>query len=418
DRRGLSRAPEQSHAVVAKDDAAPSQHGALPVHAPLWLGRRPAAGIGDEPSRSGIVQPAKARRAHRGASAGDAADARRTDHRAENPRRRRHRKLGAARRRLRCGSRNEGPCARGHHGHLSPRLLAQCRRDRMRAMLLGLIGASIQRSLAPVLQEEEARHNGIRMHYQLIDLEGTARGADALPALIEAARVMRFAGPNITYPCKQTVIPLLDVVSNEARAIGAVNTVVREGDRLVGYNTDGSGWSWGFQRALPKADLARVVLLGAGGAGSACADAVLRLGAERLVVVDKDVARSAELVKRLNSHFKGKRASAGAEAAAALEGATGLIQATPVGMAKLPGMPIPERLLRPAMWYSEVVYVPLVTPLLKAARRIGCATADGGHMNVGQAVGGFKLFTGLDADVGRMDAHFRQLVTQRSKEAA
>ena len=199
-------------------------------------------------------------------------------------------------------------------------------------------------------------------------------------------------------------------VSEEARAIGAVNTVVREGDRLVGHNTDGSGWSWGFRRALPKADLLRVVLLGAGGAGSACADAVLRLGAARLTLVDRDASRASALAARLNANFGGSRAAAGADIATALEGATGLIQATPVGMAKTPGLPLPETLLRPAMWVSEIVYVPLETPLLTAARRIGCATADGGHMNVGQAVRGFELFTGLDADAARMDAHFRRFV--------
>jgi shikimate dehydrogenase len=288
----------------------------------------------------------------------------------------------------------------------------------VKKILVGLIGAGIQRSLSPAIQEEEARHHGLRLHYQLIDLDAAGVGAEALPGLISAARIMGFAGLNVTYPCKQSVIPLLDSLSEEARTIGAVNTVVREGSRLVGYNTDGPGWSWGFRRALPKADLSRVVLLGAGGAGSACSDAVLRLGAARLVVVDQEVARAEALAERLNGHFPGKRASAGASAAAALEGATGLIQATPVGMAKMPGMPISERLLRPAMWYSEVVYVPLETPLLKAARRIGCATADGGHMNVGQAAGGFRLFTGLEADAARMDAHFRQLVTQKSKEAA
>jgi shikimate dehydrogenase len=280
----------------------------------------------------------------------------------------------------------------------------------MKPMLVGLIGAGIQRSLAPALQEEEARHHGIRMHYQLIDLDGAARRAELLPTLIEAARVMRFSGLNITYPCKQTVIPLLDGVSDEARAIGAVNTVVREGDRLVGHNTDGSGWSWGFQRVLPKADLARVVLLGAGGAGSACADAALRLGATQLIVVDKEPARAIALSARLNDQFSG-RSSANTDIAAALQGASGLIHATPVGMAGTPGMPFPEALLKPSMWVSEVVYVPLETALLKAARRIGCPTADGGHMNVGQGVRGFKLFTGIDADVARMDAHFRRLVS-------
>jgi len=280
----------------------------------------------------------------------------------------------------------------------------------MKKLLVGLIGAGIQGSLAPALQEEEARHHGLRLHYQLIDLDAVAPGVEVLPALITAARVMGFAGLNITYPCKQSVIPLLDDLSEEARSIGAVNTVVREGNRLVGYNTDGSGWSWGFRRALPNADLSRVVLLGAGGAGSACADAVLRLGARELLIVDLDLSRAAALAERLNLHFPGRRASAATDAASALRGATGLIQATPVGMASHPGMPVPERLLRHSMWVSEIVYVPLQTPLLNAAQRIGCTTADGGHMNVGQAVGAFKLFTGLEADPARMDAHFRKLV--------
>jgi shikimate dehydrogenase len=281
----------------------------------------------------------------------------------------------------------------------------------MKKLLVGLIGAGIQRSLSPALQEEEARHHGLRLHYQLIDLDPARVGNEALPGLIGAARIMGFAGLNITYPCKQAVIPLLDGVSDEARAIGAVNTVVREGERLVGYNTDGPGWAWGFQRALPKADLSRVVLIGAGGAGAACADAVLRLGARKVMVVDQDPARARELADRLNQNFQGAPAGAASDVASALAGASGLIQATPVGMARHPGMPLPERLLRPSLWVSEIVYVPLETELLKAARRIGCPTVDGGHMNVGQAVRGFRLFTGLEADAARMDAHFRRLVS-------
>jgi shikimate dehydrogenase len=280
----------------------------------------------------------------------------------------------------------------------------------MKAVLCGLIGAGIQRSLAPALHEEEARHHGLRLHYQIIDLAAAGAGVEALPGLIGAVRMIGFRGLNITFPCKQAVIPLVDALSAEARTIGAVNTVVREGGRLVGYNTDASGWSWGFQRALPRADLSRVVLLGAGGAGAACAHAVLALGAERLIVVDKEPARAAALVERLNQYFPTNRASIAADAAAALPGATGLIQATPVGMAQYPGTPAAEAQLRPGMWVSEIVYVPLETALLKAARRVGCATADGGHMNVGQAIGAFKLFTGLDADAARIEAHFRRLV--------
>ena len=280
----------------------------------------------------------------------------------------------------------------------------------MRPLLCGLIGAGIQRSLAPALHEEEGRHHGLRVHYQLIDLDAARAGAEALPALMSAARVMGFAGLNITYPCKQAVIPLLDELSEDARLMGAVNTVVCRDGRLSGHNTDGSGWSWGFRRALPEAKLGRAVLLGAGGAGSAVAHAALRLGIEKLVIVDKEPARAEALAQHLNAAHGAGKASAERDIAAALDGADGLIQATPVGMEKHPGMPLAERLLRAQLWVSEIVYVPLETALLKAARRVGCPTADGGHMNVGQACRAFELFSGLKADVGRMEAHFRQLV--------
>jgi shikimate dehydrogenase len=281
----------------------------------------------------------------------------------------------------------------------------------MKKLLIGLIGGGIQRSLSPVLQEEEARQHGLRLHYQLIDLDESRVGPEVLPELMRAVRIIGFAGLNVTFPCKQAVIPLLDSLADEARAIGAVNTVVREADRLIGHNTDGPGWAWGFCRALPNADLARVVLLGAGGAGSACADAILRLGARQLMIVDQDAQRARDLAERLNAHLPGNRARS-LDLKRAMESATGLIHATPTGMLKLPGMPLDPALLRPSMWVSEVVYVPLETELLKAARRIGCPTMDGGHMNVGQATRGFKLFTGLEPDAARMEAHFRRLVAQ------
>lgn len=279
----------------------------------------------------------------------------------------------------------------------------------MSKLLLGLIGAGIQRSLSPALHEEEGRHHGLRVHYQLIDLDLAGVGVEVLPELLRAARVMGFAGLNVTYPCKQAVIPLLDALSDEARTIGAVNTVVRDGDRLVGHNTDGAGWSWGFRRALPDADLSRVVLIGAGGAGSACADAVLRLGAQALLIHDQDFERAAALAGRLNQSFGGTRARASDALSAALDAASGIIHATPTGMTKFPGMLLAEAWLRPAMWLSEIVYVPLETALLVAARRVGCRIVDGGHMAVGQAVHAFRLFTGRQADAARMDAHFRRL---------
>jgi shikimate dehydrogenase len=281
-----------------------------------------------------------------------------------------------------------------------------------RKLLVGLIGAGIQRSLTPAMHEEEARHHGLALHYQLIDLDRTHAGVEVLPTLLAAARTMGFAGLNVTYPCKQAVIPLLDDLSDEARAMGAVNTVVCRDGRLVGHNTDGSGWAWGFQRALPGADLSRVVLLGAGGAGSAIAHAVLRLGARHLAIVDHDARRAAELAANLGAAY-GRERVAAADIEGAMRDATGLIHATPTGMAKLPGLPLPAELLHPRLWVSEIVYFPLDTALLQAARTRGCATADGGWMAVGQAVGAFRLFTGLEPDAARMDVHLRRLLRER-----
>ncbi|MBL0089305.1 MAG: shikimate dehydrogenase [Ideonella sp.] len=279
--------------------------------------------------------------------------------------------------------------------------------------LIGLIGAGIQKSLTPAMQEEEASHHGLHLHYQLIDLDRSAEGAAQLPALIGAARTMGFSGLNITFPCKQAVIPLLDDLSDEARAMGAVNTVVFRDGRAIGHNTDGSGWARGFQRALPDADLGRVVLLGTGGAGSAIAHAVLRLGARHLVLVDREADRAVALAESLNAQHGAGRVSADVDVRRALPGATGLIHATPTGMAKLPGLPLPAEALHPGLWVSEVVYFPLETELLREARARGCAVSDGGGMAVGQAIGAFELFTGRAADAARVDAHFRRLVAAK-----
>lgn len=289
----------------------------------------------------------------------------------------------------------------------------------MEKLLVGLIGAGIGRSLTPAMHEEEAARQGLRVHYQPIDLDRTGSGVEALPGLLAAMRTIGFAGCNVTFPCKQAIVPLLDALSDEAARMGAVNTVVVERDgRLVGHNTDGSGWLAGFARQLPDADLRRVVLLGAGGAGSAIAHAVLGLPVGELVVVDADANRAAALAAALQSAHGSAGVSASADAKAALRGATGLIHATPTGMAKLPGLPLPAELLRPPLWVSEIVYFPLETALLQAARERGCTVADGGGMAVGQAVRAFELFTGRTADAARMDAHFRRLLATRDAREA
>ena len=119
-------------------------------------------------------------------------------------------------------------------------------------------------------------------------------------------------------------------------------------------------------------------------------------------MVDIDPARAAQVAADIVARFGAGRAKAGTDLAAAIATADGLINTTPVGMAKFPGMPIPAGLLRPDLWVAEIIYFPLETELLRSARALGCRTLDGGGMAVFQAVEAFRLITGVTPDAERM----------------
>ena len=279
------------------------------------------------------------------------------------------------------------------------------------AYLIGLIGTGIQASLTPAMHMQEAEALGVRYLYRLIDLTSLRLGVEALPDLLTAAERMGFDGLNITHPCKQLVLPLLHGMSDDARAIGAVNTVVLKDGKRIGHNTDASGFAAAFQRGLPDVRLGRVVQFGAGGAGAAVANAALGLGVGQLTLIDTDAARAADLAAGLCARFGAGRAIVGADMPAAVGAADGLINATPLGMAKYPGQAVPEALLRPEHWVSDIVYFPLETALLASARAKGCRVLSGGGMAVFQAVEAFRLFTGALPEPERMLAHFKRLTT-------
>ncbi len=286
------------------------------------------------------------------------------------------------------------------------------------AFLAALIGAGIAGSLTPAMHEREGAAQGLRTVYRLIDLARLGLGTEALPDLLTAASRLSFTGLNITHPCKQSVVPLLDALSDEARMLGAVNTVVlRDGER-VGHNTDGWGFAEAFRRGLPRAALDRVVLIGAGGAGAAVAHAALQLGVAQLTIVDVDAARSDRLAGELAARFGRARAAAGADLARAMAAAQGLIHCTPTGMTGHPGLPVAAELLQPSLWVADIVYVPLQTELLRVARSRGCRVLDGGGMAVFQAVEAFRLFTGIAPDADRMLRHFAKMSAARAVEDA
>jgi shikimate dehydrogenase len=278
------------------------------------------------------------------------------------------------------------------------------------SLLVGLIGAGIQASRSPALHMLEGTAQDLAYIYRLIDIEALGLSAAALPELIIAARRFGFAGLNITHPCKQTVIPLLDELAEDARAIGAANTVVFAADgRTVGHNTDWSGFAESFRRELADAPRSRVVQLGAGGAGAAVAHALLTLGAGALSIFDTDRMRAVGLVQNLRARFGADRAAVIEDLTSAIAAGDGLVNTTPIGMVGHPGMPVAREALRPDLWVADVVYFPLETELLRTARSIGCRTMAGGTMAVFQAVGAFRLFTGREPDAERMIRHFASM---------
>ena len=260
---------------------------------------------------------------------------------------------------------------------------------------VGLIGAGIATSLSPALHEREAAELELDYAYELIEI-----GERDVGDLLARARDAGFRGVNVTHPCKQDAVPHLDALSDDAATLQAVNTVVFEDGRATGHNTDTTGFAEHFARHLPDAELDHVVLLGAGGAGTAVGLAALRLGATRLTVVDVDRERAEACARRLGAETGTVESVAGAD---------GLIHATPTGMESHPGLPLDDELLHPGLWVAEVVYRPLETPLLQRARELGCRTLDGGGMAVFQAADSFELFTGHEPDRDRMLRHFAEL---------
>lgn len=277
--------------------------------------------------------------------------------------------------------------------------------------LVGLVGQGVGPSLTPALHMAEGRANGLDYVYRVIDLTAAGLVPEQIGDIIAWTRILGFTALNVTYPCKQSVIAHLDTLDDGAAALGAVNTVVFEQDRTVGYNTDAPGFSTGFAEGLPGAATANVVLLGAGGAGAAVGHALLDLGTEHLTIVDLDIDRAAALAGELASRHRDARVDASPfdKLSILLPHSDGLVHCTPTGMADHPGMPFDPALLHPGLWVADIVYRPLTTALLAAAREAGCRTLDGGFMAVHQASIAFSLITGITPDADRMSRHFRSL---------
>ena len=286
-------------------------------------------------------------------------------------------------------------------------------------MLTGLVGRGILESRSPWLHEQEGDALGLRLVYSLFDFTDRHWADEDLGKLLDAVQRVGFAGVNITFPFKQAVVPLLDALSDGAAAIGAVNTVSFRDGKRIGHNTDVSGFAAGFREGLPGVHPGTVLQIGCGGAGSATAHALLgNLGAEKLILFDTEAPRLAALRDQLADRYGAGRVDTCNLAEDGAAQADGILNATPVGMAKFPGLPVRASAIEPRHWVADVVYFPLETALLAEARRKGCRTLDGGGMAVHQAAEAFTIFTGLKTDPQRMRASFAAFVSDRTRVAA
>jgi shikimate dehydrogenase len=277
-----------------------------------------------------------------------------------------------------------------------------------RAVLLGLIGAPIKHSAAPAMHEAAGRATGFRVHYQLIDVPRADH--DCLRTLLEGVRLIGFAGVNVTFPYKGAVLPLLDTIDSTAAAILAVNTIVCSNGQLIGYNTDTTG----FARAVEEeigAPGGPVALIGAGGVGRAAAFALKTLNVPALHILDREAGKAQLLAEDLGGPPRFVACDAIAQA---LVGAAGVVNATPVGMLPSRDSPVPPQLLRAGLWVVDVVYYPLITPLLEAARAAGARTITGRALTVHQAADAFALFTGVRPPTGALQTAFDAVIAARS----
>jgi shikimate dehydrogenase len=276
-------------------------------------------------------------------------------------------------------------------------------------VLVGLLGAGIGGSLAPQLHMQEGAELGLRYIYRLIDFAAQGMTERDLGDVLTFAERLGFDGMAVTVPFKQAIMPLLTALSDDARELNAVNTVVLKGGARIGHNTDQLGFADAFRSHFPHAQAASAVQMGAGGAGSAVAFAALKSGLATLTIFDVDRDRAAALVDRLRQRFGRDRVTVGDDLPRALAAADGLINATPVGMDTCPGSPVPVGLLRANLWVADIIYFPAETALLAAARAHGAATMNGSSMFVSQAAEQVRLFTGQEPDLPRMSRHFARI---------
>ncbi|MED5208406.1 MAG: shikimate dehydrogenase [Chloroflexota bacterium] len=279
---------------------------------------------------------------------------------------------------------------------------------------LGIIGYPIDHSISPIFQQAALDYIGIDAIYEKWEVTPEKVGD-----FVNQLRAPDSLGINVTLPYKRAVIPFLDEVDEWATSAGAVNTIVNQGGHLSGHNTDGPG----FLQALlnetgydPKGTSA--LILGAGGAARGILLALVRGGVESIVIANRTLERAREL-SRL-SYDNGVASEAISISGDALNEAANsadlIVNCTSLGMSHGPdelGSPMSAAQIPATAIVNDLVYTPMLTPMLKEAAKAGATTLGGLHMLIYQGVLSFKMWTGQDPPVDVMlDVATKEMISR------
>jgi shikimate dehydrogenase len=270
-----------------------------------------------------------------------------------------------------------------------------------------LLGQPVTHSLSEALQEAAFAALGIDAHYQPIDTP-TAE----LPDAVEALRGEDYLGANIGVPHKDRVLPMLDRLTEEAQATGAVDTITRDGDQLVGHNTDVSGFKPALEELVGNQKMPRnAVVIGAGGGSRAAVYSLIQAGFQNIALFNRHLHRGERLVKhfaRSASHMDLK-ARPWHESVIEAELAKTDILVNASSMGRDPDeTPIPAELLPPDILVLDLHYVPEQTRLLREAREAGATKVmNGDVMLIETTAAAFRLWTGESAPLDVLRAQLK-----------
>ena len=268
-----------------------------------------------------------------------------------------------------------------------------------RTINLGVIGWPIAHSLSPAMQEAAIRAAGGDYSYIAMPVR-----PEDLPRAAEGLRCLNFRGFNVTIPHKTAIIEWLDEIDEDARRIGAVNTVVNENGRLLGRNTDVAGFLLGLSQKGIAVRGSRSVVLGAGGAARAVVWGLVREGAAGVVVAVRNAAKAKASLSDFDAHVE-IISWDGDAFAEALKNADILVNTTPLGMT--PNLedapPVNWALVRREAFVYDIIYTPSRTRFLREAEARGCRVQSGAAMLVGQGAEAFRLWTGIRPDEHAME---------------